>query len=79
MADQEDGGADILGHMHAVYRTNTFPFIHLNFFHALMNIIALTPLLERFESEYGTLTSLALFFGREFSWSRLALLERRAR
>lgn len=32
-----------------------------------MNILALTPLLERFESEYGTLTSLALFFGREWS------------
>ena len=44
---------------------NTFPFIHSNFFHALMNILALTPLLERFESEYGTLTTLALFIGRE--------------
>lgn len=31
----------------------------------IMNVLALTPLLERFESEYGTLTSLALFFGRE--------------
>lgn len=30
-----------------------------------MNVFALTPLLERFESEYGTLTSLALFFGRK--------------
>jgi glycosylphosphatidylinositol transamidase len=28
-----------------------------------MNIIALTPLLERFERESGTLTSLALFLG----------------
>lgn len=53
----------------AVYRLNTYPFIHLNFFHALMNILALVPLLERFESEHGTLTSLALFFGREFSRS----------
>lgn len=33
----------------------------------VMNVMALTPLLERFESEYGTLTSLALFMGREFS------------
>ena len=49
----------------AVYRLNTYPFIHLNFFHALMNVLALVPLLERFESEHGTLTSLALFFGRE--------------
>jgi glycosylphosphatidylinositol transamidase len=29
-----------------------------------MNVIALTPLLERFEAEHGTLTSLLLFFGR---------------
>lgn len=49
-----------------VYRLNTYPFIHLNFFHAFMNILALTPLLERFETEYGTLTALALFFGRGF-------------
>ncbi|KAH9904566.1 Gaa1-like protein [Xylariomycetidae sp. FL2044] len=49
-----------------MYRTNTFPLIHLNFFHAFFNILALTPLLERFETEFGTLTSLALFFGREF-------------
>lgn len=47
-----------------VYRTNTFPLVHVGFFHALMNILALTPLLERFEAEYGTLTTLALFLGR---------------
>ncbi|KAM7197184.1 putative rhomboid protein 2 [Naviculisporaceae sp. PSN 640] len=46
-----------------LYRINTFPFIHLNIIHAVLNVIALTPLLERFESEHGTLTSLALFFG----------------
>ncbi|KAH6606291.1 hypothetical protein Trco_005444 [Trichoderma cornu-damae] len=46
------------------YRLNTFPLVHLNFIHALLNAIALTPLMERFESEYGTLTTLALFFGR---------------
>lgn len=56
----------------AVYRLNTFPFIHLNFFHAVMNILALTPLLERFETEYGTLTALALFFGRWFPFSSYA-------
>lgn len=49
-----------------VYRTNTFPLIHAGFFHALLNVVALTPLLERFETEHGTLTSLLLFFGREF-------------
>jgi len=48
----------------SVYRTNTFPLIHAGFFHAFFNLIALTPLLERFEAEYGTLTSLALFAGR---------------
>ncbi|CAP49272.1 uncharacterized protein PODANS_5_5980 [Podospora anserina S mat+] len=46
-----------------LYRMNTFPFIHLNIFHAVMNILALTPLMERFEAEYGTLNCLALFFG----------------
>ncbi|KAI1385330.1 uncharacterized protein F4822DRAFT_412778 [Hypoxylon trugodes] len=46
-----------------MYRVNSFPLIHLNFFHALFNILSLTPLLERFETEFGTLTSLALFFG----------------
>ncbi|OIW26407.1 hypothetical protein CONLIGDRAFT_581301 [Coniochaeta ligniaria NRRL 30616] len=46
-----------------LHRLNTYPFIHLNWFHALMNIIALTPLLERFERESGTLTALALFLG----------------
>ncbi|KAK3941173.1 putative rhomboid protein 2 protein [Diplogelasinospora grovesii] len=63
--DVRDWGAlapDELG-ITTLYRINTFPFIHLNGFHALLNILALTPLMERFESEYGTLTSLALFFG----------------
>jgi len=46
-----------------MYRTNTFPLIHAGFIHAFLNIMALTPLMERFEAEYGTLTSLALFFG----------------
>lgn len=47
------------------YRLSTFPLIHLNAIHALLNILALTPLMERFESEHGTLTALALFFGRK--------------
>ncbi|QUC19615.1 uncharacterized protein UV8b_03856 [Ustilaginoidea virens] len=45
------------------YRLSTFPLIHLNFVHTFLNLVALTPLMERFENEYGTLTSLALFFG----------------
>ena len=47
-----------------MYRLNTYPLIHLGFFHALLNSIALVPLLERFEAEHGTLLSLALFTGR---------------
>jgi hypothetical protein len=54
---------------HLVYRTNTFPLVHAGFFHTLMNILALTPLLERFEAEYGTLTTLALFMGRKSSFA----------
>ncbi|KAI0969067.1 rhomboid family protein [Xylaria arbuscula] len=46
-----------------MYRVNTFPLIHKSLLHAFFNILALTPLLERFETEFGTLTSLALFFG----------------
>lgn len=49
-----------------VHRLNTFVFIHTGFFHALLNALALTPLLERFEAEHGTLTSIALFIGREY-------------
>jgi hypothetical protein len=48
-----------------VHRLNLFPVMHLNFFHMIFNLIAVTPLLERFESEYGTLVTLALFTGRK--------------
>ncbi|KAJ6788907.1 hypothetical protein PWT90_00118 [Aphanocladium album] len=47
----------------AAHRVTTFPLIHVNILHAILNVVALTPLMERFENEYGTLTSLALFFG----------------
>ncbi|RAL09652.1 GPI-anchor transamidase subunit GAA1 [Aspergillus homomorphus CBS 101889] len=46
-----------------MYRLNTYPFIHVGFFHAFLNLLAVTPLLERFEAEHGTLTAVALFFG----------------
>lgn len=49
-----------------VYRLNTFPLIHMGFLHMLVNIICLTPLMERFEAEYGTLNTTALFLGREY-------------
>ncbi|KAG2024321.1 hypothetical protein GB937_003974 [Aspergillus fischeri] len=47
----------------SMYRLNTYPFIHVGFFHAFVNLLALTPLLERFEAEHGTLTAVALFIG----------------
>lgn len=47
-----------------VYRLNTYPLIHLGLLHALLNMIALLPLLERFEAEHGTLLSVAMFAGR---------------
>ncbi|KIV82091.1 hypothetical protein, variant [Exophiala sideris] len=47
----------------SLYRLNTFALIHTGFFHMLMDTLCLVPLLERFESEWGTLTSVALFLG----------------
>jgi membrane associated rhomboid family serine protease len=49
----------------AVYRLNTFPLMHIGVLHMIFNVLALTPLLERFEAEFGTLVTLALFTGRE--------------
>ncbi|KAJ5253460.1 hypothetical protein N7505_012123 [Penicillium chrysogenum] len=46
-----------------MYRLNTYPVIHMGFFHAFFNAMAVTPLLERFEAEHGTLTAIALFVG----------------
>ncbi|RYP32337.1 hypothetical protein DL766_004012 [Monosporascus sp. MC13-8B] len=65
MWDLRQWGALIPDQMNifTMYRLNTFPLIHLNFFHAILNVLALTPLMERFEAEFGTLTSLSLFFG----------------
>lgn len=51
---------------YTVYRLNTYPLIHVNFLHALFNVLALTPLLERFEAEHGTLLTGAMLGGREF-------------
>ncbi|KAK2757690.1 putative rhomboid protease [Arachnomyces sp. PD_36] len=49
--------------LQSMYRLNTYPVIHKGLFHALVNALALAPLLERFEAEHGTLTSVALFAG----------------
>lgn len=48
-----------------MYRLNTFALIHMGFWHMLVDTICLVPLLERFEAEWGTLTTLALFLGRK--------------
>lgn len=50
-----------------MYRTNTYPFLHTDALHLATNLICVVPMLERFEAGQGTLTSLALFFGRESS------------
>ena len=47
-----------------VYRLNTYPLIHINFLDALFGAIAVTPLMERFETEHGTLLTGAMFVGR---------------
>jgi hypothetical protein len=46
-----------------VYRLNTYPLVHLGFFHLFFNLIALTPLLERYEKEHGTLLTLLQILG----------------
>lgn len=48
-----------------MYRLNTYPLIHVNFLHAILNIFALVPLLERFEADHGTLLTGAMFVGRK--------------
>lgn len=57
-----------------MYRTNTYPFLHTGVYHLVLNLIGVLPLLERFEAGHGTLTSLALFFGGEFSWAAPSIL-----
>lgn len=46
-----------------MYRTNTFPLIHVNVFHLVINFLGVVPFLDRFEKEHGSLASLMLFFG----------------
>jgi hypothetical protein len=40
-------------------------------YHLVVNLVCVLPLLERFEAGHGTLTSVALFFGRECFWASL--------
>ncbi|KAL2115034.1 hypothetical protein VTJ04DRAFT_10697 [Mycothermus thermophilus] len=44
-------------------RTNTYPFIHMDVFHLVVNLIGVIPLLERFERSYGTIPTVGLFIG----------------
>ncbi|KXL50228.1 hypothetical protein M433DRAFT_61649 [Acidomyces richmondensis BFW] len=46
-----------------LYRLNTYPLLHRNLFHFLLNTVALVPLLERFEAEHGTIVTFLLFTG----------------
>ena len=47
--------------------------VDVGLFHMLVDLIALVPLLERFEVENGTLLTVALFYGGESDnvWLRL--------
>jgi membrane associated rhomboid family serine protease len=56
------------------HRLSTYPFVHLNIFHTIINLMALTPLLEKFEGENGTLTTLIMFTGRMFISSDFLIL-----
>ncbi|KAK3677227.1 putative rhomboid protease [Recurvomyces mirabilis] len=46
-----------------LYRLNTYPLLHKNLLHFTLNSLALIPLLERFESEHGTIVTFILFSG----------------
>ncbi|KAF1808494.1 hypothetical protein P152DRAFT_443767 [Eremomyces bilateralis CBS 781.70] len=46
-----------------LHRLSTYPLLHVNLFHIILNLLALTPLLERFEAEHGSLNALILFSG----------------
>lgn len=58
------GGAD--GCAVVVYRLNTYPLIHADFLGFVLALLALMPLMERFEADQGTLLTLAMFFGRTY-------------
>lgn len=46
-----------------MYRLNTYPLPHLSLPHLLFNLLALAPLLERYEHEHGTLSTLLQILG----------------
>ena len=50
---------------------NTYPLVHYNVFSATIYGLVLTPLMERFEAEHGTLLTGALFFGRMMRETRI--------
>jgi membrane associated rhomboid family serine protease len=54
----------VAGGMH---RINTYPLLHLGLIHTVSNLVALAPLLERFEAEHGSLVTLILFTGRMYT------------
>jgi hypothetical protein len=46
-------------------RLSTYPFLHIGLIHVFTNVLALTPLLEKFEMENGTLVTAIMFTGRK--------------
>src|SRR5207302_1732015 len=63
----------------SMYRLNTYPLVHVGFWHMLFDTLCAIPLLERFEAEWGTLNTVALFLGRKWwtpeHWPILAAKE----
>ena len=54
-----------------MYRLNTYPLIHGDFLGFVLNLLTLTPLMERFEADHGTLLTGAMFFGRTYAERQL--------
>lgn len=44
-------------------RLTTYPLVHFSFLHIALNLTAFIPLCAKFEKQYGTLRSIAMFLG----------------
>ena len=52
-----------------MHRINTYPLIHASALHFLLNLPLAVLLLERFEAGNGTLVTVVLLAGREWTWT----------
>jgi len=52
-----------LGFSGGAHRLTTYAFMHTSLLHLILDIVAIVPLLEKFESENGTLTTAVMFTG----------------